>query len=321
MTAQYSPHKKNALGAPGEVQVWDVARLKPNPLNPRGALSKDEPGIRELAASIREQGLIEPLVITTQGLIVAGHRRHLACTLAGVSRVRVVVRNLSEQQQLEIMLVENLQRQDLNPLEEARGYLNYLEKTGNTVADTARNLGVNSIRVSQRLAILELPVEVQHWCASGDVPLSAVPELVRLEDEADQRRVAGLLASGALSVPKLKKYVADPAVRTRPQGQVRVRGLANRRNYERVPADTPKGPVRDRLVEALRARSGEQVSLADLVKHFNFVSCACGMAATEKSQETMCAACPLAMFVNRLVGVYDFNNLDGSNLTLKEREG
>jgi ParB family chromosome partitioning protein len=100
---------------PPAVGTQPVVILSPNPLNPRGAV--DGPGLDELAASIRAQGVLQPLLITPDGVVVAGHRRLAAARIAGLDEVRVVVRDLDPVQQQEIMLVENLQRQDLSAIE------------------------------------------------------------------------------------------------------------------------------------------------------------------------------------------------------------
>src|SRR5438132_10566410 len=118
--------------------------LRPNPLNPRGELHPA--GLQELADSIRAQGVLQPLLVTPAGVVVAGHRRLAAARLAGLSDVPVVARDLDRVQQQEIMLVENLQRQDLSPVEEARAYRRLLD-AGHTIAQLARRTGVPSARI------------------------------------------------------------------------------------------------------------------------------------------------------------------------------
>jgi ParB family chromosome partitioning protein len=96
------------------VASWPTLSLKPNPLNPRGDV--DASGLDDLAASIHAQGVLQPLLITPDGVVVAGHRRLAGARMAGLEQVPVVVRDLDPVQQQEIMLVENLQRQDLSPV-------------------------------------------------------------------------------------------------------------------------------------------------------------------------------------------------------------
>src|SRR5215468_12677192 len=111
-----------------------IDSLSPNLLNPRGDV--DSSGLGELAASIGAQGVLQPLLVTPGGVVVAGHRRLAAARLAGLQEVPVVIRDLDPVQQQEIMLVENLQRRDLSAVEEARAYQRLLD-AGHTLAQLA----------------------------------------------------------------------------------------------------------------------------------------------------------------------------------------
>src|SRR6266702_341893 len=128
-----------------------VASLRPNPLNPRGELQTA--GLEELAESIRSQGVLQPLLVTPMGVVVAGHRRLAAARLAGLSEVPVIVRDLDALQAQEIMLVENLQRHEITGLEEARAYRRLLD-SGYTTVQLARRVGVPSARINARLVLL-----------------------------------------------------------------------------------------------------------------------------------------------------------------------
>jgi ParB family chromosome partitioning protein len=128
-----------------------IAELRPNPFNPRGDV--DDAGLEELAESIRAQGVLQPLLVTPGGVVVAGHRRLAAARMAGLVEVPVVIRDLDRIQQQEIMLVENLQRQDLSPVEEARAYRQLLD-AGHTTAQLARRIGAPAARINARLVLL-----------------------------------------------------------------------------------------------------------------------------------------------------------------------
>ena len=155
MTVTSSPTASMNKGSP---EVRSIHLLRPNPLNPRGEL--DPAGLDELADSMRAQGVLQPLLVTPGGLVVAGHRRLAAARQAGLTEVPVMVRDLSPAQQQEIMLVENLQRQDLSPVEEARGYRRILDE-GHTGAQLARRIGVPTARINARLLLLKLDEQVQ----------------------------------------------------------------------------------------------------------------------------------------------------------------
>ncbi|MBV9326513.1 MAG: ParB/RepB/Spo0J family partition protein [Chloroflexi bacterium] len=156
-----------------------VASLRPNPLNPRGDV--DASGLDELAESISTQGVLQPLLVTPDGVVVAGHRRLAAARMACLEEVPVVVRDLDPVQQQEIMLVENLQRQELSPVEEARAYRRLLEG-GHTLAQLARRIGAPAARINARLVLLKLDDQVQWMFHRGDLPLTLAPVLAKLAD-------------------------------------------------------------------------------------------------------------------------------------------
>src|SRR6266581_3409769 len=160
-----------------------VNDLRPNPLNPRGELHVA--GLDELADSIRAQGVLQPLLVTPGGVVVAGHRRLAAARLAGLSEVPVVVRDLDAVQQQEIMLVENLQRQDLSAVEEARAYRRLLDD-GHTTAQLARRVGVPAARINGRLVLLRLDEQVQWMFHRADLPLTLAPVLCKVTDPLRQ---------------------------------------------------------------------------------------------------------------------------------------
>lgn len=155
-----------------------TSQLKPNPLNPRGAVVEDD-ALRELAASIREQGLLQPVLITPQNLIVAGHRRVAACVLAAVHEIPVIVKELDEAAQIEIMLVENLQRQELNPLQIGKAALE-LRRRGLTVTTICGAIGISAQTLKNYLTIAQFPKELQTFFANGQLKMITVSALEEL---------------------------------------------------------------------------------------------------------------------------------------------
>ncbi len=183
---------------------WPIARLRPNPLNPRTELQTA--GLEELAGSIRAQGVLQPLLVTPQGVVVAGHRRLAAARLVGLAQVPVLVRDLDRVQQQEIILVENLQREALSPVEEARAYRQLLD-AGVTTAELARRVGITTARINARVLLLKLDEQVQWMFHRGDLPLTLAPILLRVADSGRQRQVATLAARRQLTVPELERIV------------------------------------------------------------------------------------------------------------------
>jgi ParB family transcriptional regulator, chromosome partitioning protein len=154
--------------SPSAVFEAPVDAISPNPQQPR-ALNDDDPQLRELAASIGEYGLLQPLLVTISGQddhgplfqLIAGERRWRAARLAGLHAVPVVIREATPQLMLEMALIENLQRTDLNPLEEAQGYLMLIEEYGLTQELVAQRIGRNRATIANTVRLLQLPEEVR----------------------------------------------------------------------------------------------------------------------------------------------------------------
>ena len=278
-----------------EARLWPTAWLQPNPLQPRGQL--DAAGVQELAASIAahaaEGGILQPLVITPDGVVVCGHRRLAAARIAGLVHVPVVVHDLSPSRQLEVMLVENIQRQDLSPLEEARAYQRLVD-AGSTQAAIARAVGTSTNRVASRLVLLRLDGQVQAHFHRGELPVGLATVLVRVSDPIRQRRLASLAARRGLSVAQLEALVdRAPASHT----VVRRSAAASALPADDDPAGGGLSASRQAALDALRARGDRHVSLDELAAAAESVCCRCGMA----SLPVICAACPLAELLASLL--------------------
>lgn len=179
-----------ALLGPGpaeEVREIPLGDIEPSPYQARGRM---DPGrMEELVASIREHGLLQPVLVRPKGEryeLVAGERRWRAAREAGMEKIPALVRVLDDRQALEIGLVENLQREDLNPLEEARAYRRMMEELGYTQEEVARRVGKSRAAVANTLRLLALEEEIQRWIEEGKLTagharaLLAVPGARRL---------------------------------------------------------------------------------------------------------------------------------------------
>lgn len=161
----------------------DIDLLQPNPLQPRGQILPDS--LVELAESIREHGILEPLLIakTPAGYqIVAGERRWRAAKLAGVAKISCVVRETSPQGMLEMALVENVQRVDLNPIERAQAYKRLIEEFGLTATEIGQRVGKSGPYVSNSLRLLDLPDALKDGLLSNAVTEGHAKALLGLED-------------------------------------------------------------------------------------------------------------------------------------------
>jgi ParB family chromosome partitioning protein len=208
--------------APGVgVKEVDVESIVPNPRQPRQSL--DPESLQELASSIREQGLVQPLVVTEAAggyQLLVGERRWRAAKLAGLNVVPVVVRDVSPQQMLELALVENLQREDLNPLETASAYQQLVDEFGLTQQQVADKVGKNRVTVTNTLRLLKLPTEVKQALLQGQITEGHARSLLRLPSQNDQLRVLKAVLKGALSVRQTEQLVRrlaeEPKQKTRP---------------------------------------------------------------------------------------------------------
>jgi len=162
-----------------------VDRITPSPFQPRRSF--DEAKIEELAGSIRNQGIIQPLVVRPKGdgfELIAGERRWRAAMKAGLSRVPVVIREASDHEALQLALVENLQREDLNAIEEANGYRRLQEEFHWSQEEMAERVGKSRPAIANSLRMLSLPAEVQQEVVAGNLPAGQARALLGLQTEA-----------------------------------------------------------------------------------------------------------------------------------------
>jgi len=162
----------------------EVNMLQSNPLQPRGVISPDS--IAELADSIREQGILEPIVVasTPAGYqIIAGERRWRAAKLAGLKMVPVVIRQTSPQQMLEMAIVENVQREDLNPIERAQAYKRLIDEFGMGTNEVAKRVGKSAPTVSNTIRLLTLPDAIKDALVAGVITEGHVRPLISVGDQ------------------------------------------------------------------------------------------------------------------------------------------
>jgi ParB family transcriptional regulator, chromosome partitioning protein len=265
--------------------------LHPNPLNPRGPVEPAEPTLAELAASVRAQGLLQPLLVTPDGTIVAGHRRHAACHLAELTVVPVVVRAMTVDEQLDAMLSENIHRDALSPLEEARAYRAMVER-GRIVADIARGLGIHRERVARRLELLQLAPEVSAMFDRYELALTLGRHLLRIQDWPTQRRLATFAARRGLKVASVVALVE------RSLGAAPV-SAPSPRAPESSPPALLDGAARAEVLAALEADHECTVTFGRLARLARKVCDACGM----DGAPAICRACPLPQLLAELVRV------------------
>jgi ParB family transcriptional regulator, chromosome partitioning protein len=188
--------------------VCPIEKIRPNPNQPRKHFAADK--LDELAASIREKGIIQPLVVTQRdGVyeIIAGERRWRAAQKAGVREVPVVIREASEDGVLELALIENIQRQDLNAIEEAHAYRSLVEHFGISHEDVARRVGKNRTSVTNSLRLLKLPAEVQQDIVEERMSMGHARTLLALESSESILTARHEIVQRQLSVREAENLV------------------------------------------------------------------------------------------------------------------
>ena len=207
--------------AENAVETLPIESLVPNPDQPRRYF--DETALAELAASIREKGVIQPLVVRAKGEqyeIVAGERRWRAAQRAQVHDLPVVVRDFTDTEVLEIAIIENVQRADLNAVEEAQGYRALIERFGHTQEKLAEVLGKSRSYIANALRLLNLPDDVQSYVRDGKLSAGHARALITAEDAGT---VARKVVADGLSVRQtealMKRGDSAPKAKPRPKGK------------------------------------------------------------------------------------------------------
>lgn len=225
-----------------------VARIAPNPYQPRRRM--DDARLEELASSIREHGVLQPILVmeTIDGYqLVAGERRLRAARLAGLERIPALVRQLADKDQLEIALVENVQRADLDPIDEATAYRQLVDEFGLTQEAVADRVGKSRAAVANTMRLLDLHADVQAAIAEGRLT------------EGHGRAIGGLPVDGQ---PHVINTIVEQGLSVR-QTEELVRRLREPRAPRAVPTPAPRlDPDLERVEEDLRQRLGTKVSLS-----------------------------------------------------------
>ena len=210
---ELSPSIVSLLSAEGGrtsgVRNVPLDRIEANPENPR--LVFEESALEELAASIREHGVLQPVLVRPRGpnqfQLVAGERCWRAAKMAGLVAIPALVEDLDDDVALEIAIIENLQREDLSPLEEASMYDRMIKDHGYSVRKLAQKLGKDKGYLENRLRLADAPQEVRDLVSLRKDTLSHAYELMKIDDPKKRRRLAGQVARGELSLVKLREKI------------------------------------------------------------------------------------------------------------------
>jgi ParB family chromosome partitioning protein len=186
----------------------DVTQLKPNPLQPRKKF--DEKSIDELAQSIRESGVVQPVIVVQEEghfKIIVGERRWRAAQKAGLKKIPVMIRNLPLEKQLEISIIENIHREDLNPLEIALAYQKMAQELNYTQQEIADKVGKDRTSITNYLRLLKLPQEIQDALTDGGLSMGHARAILALEEPEAQVAAFRVIMEKGLSVRNSEKLV------------------------------------------------------------------------------------------------------------------
>lgn len=241
---------KEVVSATEKQDTSDVLRIpvdliEPNPFQPR--MSFDPEALQELADSVRTFGLIQPLTVRKKGSkyqIISGERRFRACTMAGMDMIPAYIRDANDQGMLEMAIVENIQRENLDPIEVAMSYQRLMEECRLTQEQMADRVGKKRASVANQLRLLKLPAKVQHDLKVGLVSVGHAKVLLGVDDPKAQEMLCDLIVRRGLSVRQLEE---------------KVKALEKGAPEEKEPQELPE--MYYRLLENVGRYFGENISL------------------------------------------------------------
>lgn len=197
-----------------QVQEVEIFRVVPNPHQPR--ITFEEGKLRELADSIKEHGIIQPLVVSQKGNqfeLIAGERRLQASKLAGLKTVPIIIREVSDQEKLELAIIENIQRHDLNPIEEGQSYLKLMEEFGMSQEEVAVKVGKSRSAVANKIRLLTLPSEIKKALVEGGITEGHAKAILATSNPEKQRALFEMIMRGNLTVRQTEEKTQEISVK------------------------------------------------------------------------------------------------------------
>ncbi|MGA2361743.1 MAG: ParB/RepB/Spo0J family partition protein [Candidatus Aminicenantales bacterium] len=217
----------------------EIDEIKPNPFQPR--MKFDDQSIEELAQSIRESGVVQPVLVTPEDdhyKIIVGERRWRAAQKAGLRKIPVLIRNVPREKQLEISLIENIHREELNPLEIGQAYQRLMDEQGYTQQEVAEKVGKDRTSVTNYIRLLKLPQEIQDHVNGGTISMGHARALLALEEASAQLFACRQVVDKGLSVrnteklvnrlkerpPRTQRHLEDPDLRALQEEMLKILG-------------------------------------------------------------------------------------------------
>lgn len=228
------------------ISFIDINDIKPNEKQPRKNF--DEEKLEELAASIKEHGLIQPVILRRSEIgyeIVAGERRWRACRKAGIKEIPSIVKELTDEQNMLIAIIENMQREDLNPIEEAEGLNQMIDSFGLTQEEVSKSIGKSRPYITNALRLLKLPEQIREFLSEGKLSTGHARAIAGISDFEKQIEIAEYAIEKGISVREIEKLIKEL-------------GNNKKKNSQKKSGKTPDVK---RLEEDLKQIMGTKVSL------------------------------------------------------------
>jgi len=262
-----------AESAPGTGErVLRVAldEVVPSPLQPRKRFHEEN--LDELVASIREHGVIQPLIVREVGgryELIAGERRWRASTKLGLAKVPVILRDASDRDVLEMALIENLQREDLDPLEEAEAYARLARDFGLKQEDIARRVGKNRVTVSNAIRLLDLDKEVQSLVSQRLLSTGHAKAILGLKTKAEQRLLADIVVRRKLNVRDTEKLVSEQINGKSTSGKPASKGAGKLSPQAEIYIRRIQDELRSRFATNVAVKHGDKVGRIEIEYYGN----------------------------------------------------
>lgn len=246
---------KIAKGTPGEKKdglegavLMNINKVEPNRSQPRKTF--DEDALQELTESVKQYGILQPLIVQKQSdyyEIIAGERRWRAAKMAGIKEIPVIIKTLSDQERMEISLIENIQREDLNPIEEARAYKSLLEEFHLKQEEVAERVSKSRTAVTNAMRLLKLDERVQEMLIDGILTTGHARALLGIEDTERQFEIAQRIQKEKLNVRDVEKLVR--------------RQSSSKKKEAEAPINQEMAAIYQNLEEQLKIALGTKVSI------------------------------------------------------------
>ena len=240
------------IDRPRAIEI-SVDRLSPNPFQPRRSFTEE--GLEQLAESIRHHGILQPIVVRPSGdgyQLIAGERRWRAAQIAGLQRIPAVVRELDDPGMVQVALIENLQREDLNPIEEASAYRRLMDEFNMTQEQLSSTIGRSRPAIANAVRLLNLPTEIQRAVEERKLSEGHARCLLAISDQEDQLKVAAQIIANGLNVRQAEELVRGTT-----------RDVSRETIRKRTSEDDPDAV---RLTQRLGERLGTRVKLSGSVR-------------------------------------------------------